>query len=87
MIVHGPDGRVWEISRRPEPARPLARLMPGSTWQVEARTEDEVRRWDGGTRREAAGLVDEVALALRTGSPGPSGELPPEQPAQRDSGS
>lgn len=86
MIVHGPDGRVWEISRRPEPPRPLARLIPGSTWQVEARTEDEVRRWDGGTRREAGSVVDEVALALRTGAPGPAGELPPEVDAGRDSG-
>jgi hypothetical protein len=77
MIVHGPDGRVWEISRRPEPPRPLARLLPGSSWQVEARTEDEVRRWEGGSRREAAGVVGEVALALRTGGRGPDGELPP----------
>jgi hypothetical protein len=78
MIVHGPDGRVWEISRRPEPPKPLARVLPGSTWQVEARTEDEVRRWEGGRRREAAAVVGEVALALRTGSRGPEGELPPE---------
>jgi hypothetical protein len=86
MIVHGPDGRVWEISRRPEPPRPLARLLPGSTWQVEARTDDEVRRWEGGTRREAAGMVDEVALALRTGAAGPGGELPPVEASDRDSG-
>jgi hypothetical protein len=74
--AHGPDGRVWTVARRPDPPRPLGRLLPGR-WVVEARTEDEVRRWPAASGRAAANLATEVALALRTGSEGPPGELPP----------
>lgn len=77
MTVHGPDGRIWEVSKRPVAPGLLGRLRSDG-WQVEARTEDEVRRWEPTSRREATAMVDEVALALRTGAPGPPGELPPD---------
>jgi hypothetical protein len=77
MRVHGPDGRVWAVARRPDPPRPLAALLPGGRWVVEATTEGEVRRWGAGSRRAASVLVEEVALALRTGAERPAGELAP----------
>lgn len=82
MRVHGPDGRVWVIARRPHPQRALAALMPGTRWLVEARTADEVRHWEARSRRAAGQLVIDVALALRTGAEGPAGELPLEDPAE-----
>ncbi|MFA9429460.1 hypothetical protein [Egicoccus sp. AB-alg2] len=75
MKSHGPDGRVWEVARRPDPQRPLAALLPGTTWLVEARTDDETRLWRAGSRAEASKLVATVAMALRTGGPSPTGEL------------
>jgi hypothetical protein len=75
MRVYGPDGRVWTVARRPDPPRPLGALLPGGRWLVEATTEDEVRRWGAGSRRAASVLVEEVALALRTGAESPAGEL------------
>jgi len=77
MRAHGPDGRVWEVARRPDPRRPLASLLPGTTWQVEARAGDELRAWPAASRAEANRLVTAVAMSLRTGSPGPAGELAP----------
>jgi hypothetical protein len=76
MRVHGPDGRVWAVVRRPDPPRPLGALLPGGRWLVEATTDDEVRRWEASSRRDATQLVDDVALALRTGAESPAGELP-----------
>jgi hypothetical protein len=76
--VHGPDGRVWTVARRPDPPRPLAGWLPGARFVVEATTDDEVRRWAAPSRRVAARMVDDVALALRTGAEGPAGELPAE---------
>ena len=75
MRVHGPDGRVWDVARRPESAGALARLLPGTVWLVEARTEDETRLWRAGSRSDATRLVSAVAMALRTGSASPPGEL------------
>jgi hypothetical protein len=76
MRVHGPDGRVWTVVRRTDPPRALGAVLPGGRWIVEATTDDEVRRWEAASRRAAAQLVDEVALALRTGAESPAGELP-----------
>jgi hypothetical protein len=84
MRVHGPDGRVWKVLRRPDPPRMLGTLLPGGRWVVEAATTDEVRRWEGGSRRAAAQLVEEVALALRTGAESPAGELPVDDTSDPD---
>lgn len=75
MKAHGPDGRVWDIARRPEPQRALAGLLPGTTWVVEATTENETRMWQARSRSDATRLVSSVAMALRTGGPSPVGEL------------
>jgi hypothetical protein len=75
MRVHGPDGRVWDIARRPEPARAFAALRPGTTWAVEATTGEETRTWRAKSRGDASRLVSAVAMALRTGGPSPAGEL------------
>jgi hypothetical protein len=81
MRVHGPDGRVWSVARRTDPPRAFGALLPGGRWLVEATTDDEVRRWEAASRRDAAQLVDLVALALRTGAESPAGELPATKPA------
>jgi hypothetical protein len=78
MRVHGPDGRVWTVARRTDPPKALGALFPNARWVVEATTDDEVRRWEAGSRRDAVQLVDDVALALRTGAESPAGELPRE---------
>lgn len=83
MRAHGPDGRVWDIARRPEPRRPLAGLLPGTTWLVEARTENETRLWRAGSRGDASRLVSMVAMALRTGGPSPAGEVDVDELAVR----
>lgn len=72
--VHGPDGRVWRIARRP--ARPglVGYLTPGA-WRIDAVTDDEQRRWLAPGRLASPRLRDDVALALRTGSDGPAGEV------------
>jgi hypothetical protein len=75
MRAHGPDGRVWDVARRPEPQRPLAGLLPGTTWLVEARAGDETRMWRASSRGDATRLVSAVAMAIRTGGPSPAGEL------------
>ncbi len=72
--VHGPDGRVWEIRRRPAKPGVAAFVAPGA-WQVDATTDDEHRRWLASGPLAAGSLRDEVALALRTGSDGPPGEV------------
>jgi hypothetical protein len=83
MKVHGPDGRVWAVTRRPDPPGLLGLLLPRGRWVVEAVADDEVRRWAAASRWAASALLGEVALALRTGAEGPAGELPPDQPADR----
>ncbi|GEM_PF-3358958 len=74
ISVHGPDGRVWEIRRRPAKPGAIGYLTPGP-WQIDAETDDERRRWMASGLRGSAGLRDDVALALRTGSEGPAGEV------------
>ena len=80
MKVNGPDQRLWTIARRPEAPGPLAGWLPGGTWVVEAVAADEVRSWQASSRRAAGQLVSDVALALRTGGPGPAGERVPASP-------
>lgn len=73
--VHGPDGRVWEVRRRP--AQPGASGYLGvGPWIVEATTEGERRRWQSRSLAASSRLRDDIALALRTGAEGPSGEVP-----------
>ncbi len=72
--VHGPDGRVWRIGRRPDKPGAAGYLTPGA-WRVDAITGDERRRWIAAGWRASARLRDDVALALRTGSEGPAGEV------------
>lgn len=80
MRAYSPDERAWTVDRRPEPAGVLQKFRPSATWVVEARTDGEVRRWMAPSRRAARSLVDEVALALRTGGEGPPGELADDDP-------
>ena len=72
--VHGPDGRVWRIARRPDKPGAAGYLTPGA-WRIDAVTQDERRRWLASGLLASAGLRDDVALALRTGSDGPGGEV------------
>ncbi|MFO7779274.1 MAG: hypothetical protein R6V28_13055 [Nitriliruptoraceae bacterium] len=72
--VHGPDGRVWRIARRPARPGVAGYLVPGA-WRIDAVTTDERRRWLAPGLRGSGGLRDDVALALRTGSDGPPGEV------------
>ena len=74
MRVHGPDGRVWRIQRRPDKPSAGAYLTPGP-WRVDATTDDERRRWLASGWLASGRLRDDVALALRTGSEGPAGEV------------
>lgn len=75
---------MWAIGREPETGGMLARVSPG-TWIVRAvASDEEVRRWRVSGRRAATSLVDDVALALRTGAEGPAGELPPEPDTPQD---
>lgn len=72
--VFGPDGRSWEVTRRPEADGLIGRLSPRSRWVVEAATEGppaETRQWYAERRSAADDLVETVAMALRTGSEGP----------------
>lgn len=88
--VHGPDGRVWQIRRRPGKPGVAGFLSPGP-WHIDAETDDERRRWLASGLRGSASLRDDVALALRTGSEGPGGEVAvtadPSPGGQRASGS
>lgn len=77
MTVHGPDGRPWKVTRRPDPPRLAGWVLPGA-WQVIATAPDETRTWAAASRREARKLTAKVALALRTGAEGPPGELAPD---------
>ena len=72
--VHGPDGRVWQIQRRPDASGAAGYLVPGP-WRVDATTDDERRRWLAAGWRASSGLRADVALALRTGADGPPGEV------------
>lgn len=72
--VHGPDGRVWRIARRPDRSGVTGYLLPGA-WRIDAVTDDERRRWLAPGLLASGGLRDDVALALRTGSDGPTGEV------------
>lgn len=78
--VHGPDGRVWRIRRRPDRPGPAAYLAPGP-WRVDAETVGERRRWLASSVLGSGRLRDDVALALRTGSEGPAGEVAPDDDA------
>lgn len=80
MKANGPDQRLWTITRRPEAPGALAGWLPGRTWLVEAVTDDEERCWQASSRRAAGRLMSDVALALRTGGPGPAGERAPARP-------
>lgn len=73
-VVHGPDGRIWRIRRRPDKPSLSGYLAPGA-WRVEATTDDERRRWIAAGWIASSRLRDDVALALRTGSEGPAGEV------------
>lgn len=75
MTVFSPDGRAWSVIRRPATPGFGASLLPGGSWVVEADRGDRVRRWPARSRRAAGRQIVEVALALRTGAPGPEGEL------------
>lgn len=72
--VHGPDGRVWRIARRPDKPGLAGYLTPGP-WRVDAVTADERRRWLASGLLASPSLRDDVALALRTGAEGPPGEV------------
>lgn len=74
MRVHGPDGRVWSIQRRPDKPGAPGYLAPGP-WRVDATTDDERRRWLASGWLASSGLRADVALALRTGADGPPGEV------------
>jgi hypothetical protein len=73
-IVNGPDGREWVVTRFREGEGPLAKLSRRARYVVEARTEgppEDVRHWFAPKMADANRLVEEVAMALRTGSEGP----------------
>ena len=72
--VHGPDGRVWEIQRRPARPGAVGFVAPGP-WQIDAVTMGERRRWMAEGFLSSSRLRSDVALALRTGSEGPGGEV------------
>ena len=72
--VHGPDGRRWQIRRRPVRRGVASYVMPGA-WQVDATSDDEHRRWLASGLLASSTLQDDVGLALRTGSEGPAGEV------------
>jgi hypothetical protein len=74
ISVHGPDGRVWRIRRRPAKPGAAGYLTPGP-WQIDAETDGERRRWMAAGLVGSAALRNDVALALRTGSEGPGGEV------------
>lgn len=71
--VNGPDGREWIVTRARE-GDGMAKLARRARYVIEARTAgppEEVRHWYADRRGDAARLVDEVAMALRTGGDGP----------------
>lgn len=73
--VYAPDGRAWTVIRRAEGGSVVARLLRSSGWVIEAMTEDpppETRHWRADSRQEANDVLDDVALALRTGAEGPN---------------
>jgi hypothetical protein len=78
ISVHGPDGRVWEVRRRPEQPGAAGYVGVGP-WLVEATTAGERRRWRSRNLIASSHLRDEVALALRTGAEGPAGEVPADE--------
>lgn len=72
--VNAPDGRTWVVTRAREGESLFARLSPRGRHIVRARTEGppaETRRWYAANGAEARHLLEEVALALRTGAEGP----------------
>jgi hypothetical protein len=72
--VYGPDGRQWTVTRRPL-GGVVARLLRNGGWVVEAVTEGppaETRQWHAERGGGAHDLVDQVALAIRTGAAGPA---------------
>lgn len=73
--VYAPDGRAWTVVRRAEGGGVVARLLRSGGWIIEASTEDppaETRHWRADSRQEANDVLDDVALALRTGAEGPN---------------
>lgn len=72
--VFAPDGRPWRIIRAPRGDALSTRLLRREGWRVRASTAgppEERREWFCASRAEANDLVEEVALALRTGAEGP----------------
>lgn len=72
--VYAPDGRAWRILRAPRGETLSTRLLKSEGWRVRATTSgppEETREWHAASRGEATRLVDEIALALRTGAEGP----------------
>jgi hypothetical protein len=85
-VVHGPDGRVWQVRRRPEQSGLVGYLGVGP-WIIEAVTDGERRRWRSPSLVGSGSLQGDVALALRTGAEGPAGELAaPVDGAEADAG-
>lgn len=73
-IVNGPDGRQWTVTRFREGEGTFAKLSRRSRYVIEARTEgppEDVRHWYAERLAQANQLVEDVAMALRTGAEGP----------------
>ncbi len=73
-IVNGPDGREWVITRSREGASVFAKLSRRSRYVIDAKTAEppaEARRWYATKLADATALVEDIALALRTGAEGP----------------
>lgn len=63
------------MSRHPVGESTLTRLLRREGWQVTATTQDEPeeeRTWSADSRATANALLEQVAMALRTGSEGPN---------------
>ena len=81
--MFAPDGRAWRVIRMPRGEALSTRLLRREGWQVRATTAgppEERREWQVGSRAEASELVEEVAMALRTGADGPTEAPPTETP-------
>ncbi|MBW3619215.1 MAG: hypothetical protein KY461_03145 [Actinobacteria bacterium] len=82
--MYTPDGRAWRIVRAPRGQALSTRLLRREGWRVRATTAgppEERREWHVASRADASSLVDEIALALRTGAEGPPEPAPTDTPA------